>query len=263
MLSFLGFGFVEIGTVTPLPQPGNPKPRLFRLKRNNGLINRMGFNNNGVEEIVKKIKQKYSKVIIGGNIGKNKVTPNELAVNDYLKDFDALHDYVDYIAINISSPNTPNLRELQNKEPLKKLLTAITDENKKFDVKKPILLKIAPDLTDGQLDDIVEIVRETGISGIIATNTTISREGIDYSKEEIESFGNGGMSGKPVKQRSTEVIRYLHNKTNGEIPIVGVGGIFDADDVREKMEAGACLVELFTSFIYNGPATVKNILKNL
>ncbi len=263
MLSFLGFGFVEIGTVTPLPQPGNPKPRLFRLKRNNGLINRMGFNNNGVEEMVKKIKQKYSKVIIGGNIGKNKVTPNELAVNDYLKDFDALHDYVDYIAINISSPNTPNLRELQNKEPLKKLLTAITDENKKFDVKKPILLKIAPDLTDGQLDDIVEIVRETGISGIIATNTTISREGIDYSKEEIESFGNGGMSGKPVKQRSTEVIRYLHNKTNGEIPIVGVGGIFDADDVREKMEAGACLVELFTSFIYNGPATVKNILKNL
>lgn len=263
MLGFLGFGFVEIGTVTPLPQPGNPKPRLFRLIKNNGIINRMGFNNNGVEEMVKKVKQKYSKVIIGGNIGKNKITPNELAVSDYIKDFNALHNYVDYIAINISSPNTPNLRELQNKEPLKNLLSAITAENKKYENQKPILLKIAPDLTNGQLDDIVEIVRETGISGIIATNTTIARDGIDYTDEEIKAFGNGGMSGKPVKKRSTEVIKYLHNKTNGQIPIIGVGGVFDADDVREKLEAGACLVELFTSFIYNGPATVKNILKNL
>ena len=263
ILGFMGFGFIEVGTVTPVAQPGNPKPRLFRLIRNQGLINRMGFNNNGVEEMVKKIKQKYSKVIIGGNIGKNKVTPNELAVNDYLKDFNALHDYVDYIAINISSPNTPNLRELQNKEPLTQLLTALTNENKKYDVQKPILLKIAPDLTDGQLDDIVDIVRATGISGIIATNTTIERGGIDYSEEEIKAFGNGGMSGKPVKKRSTEVIRYLSKKTNGEIPIIGVGGIFDADDVREKLEAGASLVEIFTSFIYNGPACVKNILKKL
>ncbi len=263
MLGMMGFGFVEVGTVTPVAQPGNPKPRVFRLKRNQGLINRMGFNNNGVEALVKNIKQKYTKVIVGGNIGKNKVTPNENAVSDYLKDLRALHDYVDYIAINISSPNTPNLRELQNKEPLKKLLTALKDEDKKFEKSKPILLKIAPDLTNEQLDDIVEIVKETGIDGIIATNTTISREGIDYSEEEIKAFGNGGMSGKPVNKRSTEVIRYLHQKTNGEIPIVGVGGIFDADDVKEKLEAGACLVELFTSFIYNGPACVKNILKKL
>lgn len=263
MLGFLGFGFVEVGTVTPLPQPGNPKPRLFRLKRNKGLINRMGFNNDGVEALVKKLKQKYSKIIVGGNIGKNKITPNENAVSDYIKDLQALHDYVDYIAINISSPNTPNLRELQNKEPLKQLLSALKAEDKKFATSKPILLKIAPDLTNEQLDDIVEIVRETGIDGIIATNTTIARDGIDYTKEEIEAFGNGGMSGQPVKKRSTEVIHYLHEKTNGEIPIVGVGGISDADDVREKLEAGASLVELFTSFIYNGPKCVKNILKKL
>ena len=263
ILGNLGFGFVEVGTVTPLPQPGNPKPRLFRLKRNQGLINRMGFNNNGVEELVKKLKHKYTNIIVGGNIGKNKKTPNEDAVSDYLKDLRALHDYVDYIAINISSPNTPNLRELQNKEPLKELLTALSQENKKYEKQKPILLKIAPDLTNEQLDDIIEIVKQTEISGIIATNTTISREGIDYSKEEIESFGAGGMSGKPERKRSTEVIKYLHDKSNGEIPIIGVGGIFDADDVKEKLEAGACLVELFTSFIYNGPACVKNILKKL
>lgn len=263
MLGMLGFGFVEVGTVTPKPQPGNPKPRLFRLKRNQGLINRMGFNNNGVEELVKKLRQKYTKVVVGGNIGKNKITPNEDAVSDYIKDFQALHDYVDYIAINISSPNTPNLRELQNKEPLKQLLTALKNEDKKFEKSKPILLKIAPDLTDSQLDDIVEIVSEVGIDGIIATNTTISREGIDYSKEEIESFGNGGMSGKPLKKRSTEVIRYLHEKLGEKVPIVGVGGISDAQDVKEKLEAGASLVEIFSGFIYNGPATVKKILKKL
>jgi len=263
MLGMLGFGFVEVGTVTPVAQPGNPKPRLFRLKKNKGLINRMGFNNAGVEELVKKLKQKYTNIIVGGNIGKNKVTPNENATSDYIKDLQALHDYVDYIAINISSPNTPNLRELQNKEPLKELLSALKAEDAKFDKRKPILLKIAPDLTNEQLDDIVEIVRETGIDGIIATNTTISREGIDYTPEEIAAFGNGGMSGQPVKKRSTEVIRYLSQKTNGEIPIVGVGGIADADDVREKLEAGASLVELFTSFIYEGPACVKKILKKL
>ncbi|MCR5454549.1 MAG: quinone-dependent dihydroorotate dehydrogenase [Bacteroidales bacterium] len=263
MLGFLGFGFVEVGTVTPVAQPGNPKPRLFRLKRNKGLINRMGFNNNGVEALVKRLKQKYSKVVVGGNIGKNKITPNDQAVSDYIKDLQALHDYVDYIAVNISSPNTPNLRELQNKEPLKQLLSALKEEDKKFAKSKPILLKIAPDLTEGQLDDIVAIVREVGIDGIIATNTTIARDGIDYTKEEIEAFGAGGMSGQPVKKRSTEVIRYLHQKTNGEIPIIGVGGISDADDVREKLEAGATLVELFTSFIYNGPACVKKILKKL
>lgn len=263
MLGMLGFGFVEVGTVTPVAQPGNPKPRLFRLLRNQGLINRMGFNNAGVEELVKKLKQKYTKVIVGGNIGKNKVTPNENAISDYIKDLQALHDYVDYIAINISSPNTPNLRELQNKEPLKELLSALKAEDAKFSKRKPILLKIAPDLTNEQLDDIVEIVRETGIDGIIATNTTISRDGINYTEDEIKAFGNGGMSGQPVKKRSTEVIRYLHEKTNGEIPIIGVGGISDAQDVREKLEAGASLVELFTSFIYNGPACVKKILKEL
>ncbi len=263
MLGMMGFGFVEVGTVTPVAQPGNPKPRLFRLKRNKGLINRMGFNNAGVEELVKKLKQKYTNVVVGGNIGKNKVTPNENATSDYIKDLQALHDYVDYIAINISSPNTPNLRELQNKEPLKELLSALKAEDAKFDKRKPILLKIAPDLTNEQLDDIVEIVRETGIDGIIATNTTISREGIDYTEDEIKAFGNGGMSGQPVKKRSTEVIKYLHEKTNGEIPIIGVGGISDAQDVKEKLEAGASLVELFTSFIYNGPACVKRILKKL
>lgn len=262
-LGNLGFGFVEIGTVTPKAQPGNPKPRLFRLTRNQGLINRMGFNNQGVDQMVKRLKKKYSDVIVGGNIGKNKVTPNENAVDDYIYDFNALHDYVDYIAINISSPNTPNLRELQNKEPLKQLLEALVNENKKYPVKKPILLKIAPDLTESQLDDIIEIVKIVGIDGIIATNTTITREGIDYTKEEIENFGPGGMSGKPEKDLSTKIIRYLHQKSNGEIPIVGVGGIFDANDAKEKLEAGASLVEIYTSFIYNGPKAVKNILKHL
>jgi len=261
ILGCLGFGFVEIGTVTPKPQSGNPKPRLFRLKKNNALINRMGFNNNGVEHSVKKLKQKKSNIIIGGNIGKNKLTPNEDAILDYKICFEALYQYVDYFVLNVSSPNTPNLRELQDKKPLKQLLTQLMELNILKPKQKPILLKIAPDLTKEQLDDIVEIVLETKISGIVATNTTISRESIDYSKQEIDEFGNGGLSGKPLKDRSTEVIRYIFHKSEGKIPIIGVGGIFTPEDALEKIEAGASLVQIYTSFIYEGPGLIKRINK--
>lgn len=263
ILGYMGFGHVEVGTVTPKPQPGNPKPRSFRLKKNNALINRMGFNNNGVEEFCKKLKQKKSNIVIGGNIGKNKITPNDSAINDYVINFDKIHEYVDYFAINVSSPNTPNLRELQDKEPLKKLLSTLKQKNSEKNIQKPILLKIAPDLTNAQLDDIIEIVDETKIDGLIATNTTISRNGISYTKEQIESFGSGGLSGKPLKDRSTEVIRYLHQKSEGKFPIIGVGGVFTAEDAIEKLEAGASLIQVYTGFIYEGPAIVKKINRGL
>jgi len=266
MLGSLGFGFVEVGTVTPKAQPGNPKPRLFRLKKNKALINRMGFNNNGVEYSVKNLKQKKTNIIIGGNIGKNKLTPNEDALSDYEYCFEALYDYVDYFVVNVSSPNTPNLRELQDKKPLKEILTYLMGINNLKPKAKPILLKIAPDLTNEQLDDIVEIVLETKISGIVATNTTISREDLNYTKEEIENFGNGGLSGKPVREKSTEVIRYINNKSEGKITIIGVGGIFTPEDAIEKIEAGASLVQIYTSFIYEGPSLIKQInkiIKNL
>lgn len=256
----LGFSFVEIGTVTPKPQPGNPAPRLFRLISDHAIINRMGFNNLGVQDMVKRLKSRRSKVIIGGNIGKNKVTPNEDAVSDYLTCFEALYPYVDYFAVNVSSPNTPNLRQLQEKEPLKALLSALMTANKAKEKAKPILLKIAPDLTNEQLDDIIEIVEETEISGVIATNTTISRDLIfSASKEKVEKIGAGGLSGLPLTEKSTEVIRYIHERSGGRFPIIGVGGIMTAEDAVEKLDAGASLVQLYTGFIYEGPSLINRI----
>ncbi|APY09302.1 dihydroorotate dehydrogenase (quinone) [Winogradskyella sp. J14-2] len=257
-LSNFGFGFIEIGTLTPKPQDGNPKKRLFRLKEDSAIINRMGFNNGGVEEAVERLK-KNKGVLIGGNIGKNKITPNEDAVKDYKICFNALFDYVDYFVVNVSSPNTPNLRALQDKEPLTELLKALQVLNFQKPESKPILLKIAPDLTNEQLDDIIDIVKTTKIDGVIATNTTISREGLQSkNKSEI-----GGMSGKPLKSRSTEVIKYLAEKSNKAFPIVGVGGIHSAEDALEKLEAGADLVQLYTGFIYEGPKLVASINKAL
>jgi len=263
-LGNFGFGFIEIGTVTPKPQPGNDKPRLFRLKKNEALINRMGFNNIGVKAAAGNLRKRKDKsLIIGGNIGKNKITPNESAVNDYIICFNELYDVVDYFVVNVSSPNTPNLRELQEKEPLTALLNTLQELNKTKIKPKPILLKIAPDLTDTQLDDIIDIVKLTGIEGIIATNTTISREGLDYDKKEIEKSGAGGLSGKPLTKRSTEVIRYLKQKSNNAFPVIGVGGIHTAEDAIEKINAGADLVQIYTGFIYHGPKLIKDINKKL
>ncbi len=262
-LACLGFGCVEIGTVTPRPQPGNPKPRLFRLPADQALINRMGFNNRGAVAAAECLAKRKAGMIIGGNIGKNKDTPNEDAISDYEAGFKALHDVVDYFVVNVSSPNTPGLRALQDKEPLMNILNRLMVLNKEYAQPKPILLKIAPDLTNEQLDDIVEIVGTTGIQGIVATNTTISREGLHTSTDEIARIGAGGLSGKPVRQRATEVIRYIHDKSKGAIPIVAVGGIFTAADAIEKLEAGASLVQVYTGFIYEGPAIASNICKGL
>lgn len=262
-LEAMGFGFVEIGTVTPLPQAGNPKPRLFRIVKDQALINRMGFNNDGMETIAKRLANQKTKLIIGGNIGKNKITPNEEAVLDYEKCFRALYPYVHYFVVNVSSPNTPGLRELQEKEPLLAILTHLNSLNEQTQRAKPILLKIAPDLTDAQLDDVVEIVKQSGIQGIIATNTTISRKALTTNHEKIENIGNGGLSGQPLSARSTEVIRYIHQKSGGKIPIVGVGGIHSASDAKEKLQAGASLVQIYTGLIYEGPRLIKNILKKI
>jgi len=260
-LAYCGFGFIEIGTITPKAQPGNDKPRLFRLKEDGGIINRMGFNNDGVEVAIENLKKNNTSILIGGNIGKNKVTPNENAIDDYVYSFNKLFDYVDYFVVNVSSPNTPNLRELQEKEPLKQLLVSIQEQNALKASKKPILLKIAPDLTDEQLDDIIEIIEEIKLDGVIATNTTISRDNLKTSKEIVDEIGAGGLSGKPVKNRSTEVIKYLATKSNKSFPIIGVGGIHSAEDAIEKLEAGADLIQLYTGFIYEGPALVKKINK--
>ncbi|RXQ95888.1 quinone-dependent dihydroorotate dehydrogenase [Ancylomarina salipaludis] len=262
-LGSMGFGFIEIGTVTPKAQDGNPLPRLFRFVNDKALVNRMGFNNQGVEEVVKRLRQKKTEVLIGGNIGKNKITPNEEATSDYIKCFEALYPLVDYFVVNVSSPNTPNLRELQDKEPLKNLLNELMQVNRSKEKAKPILLKIAPDVNQSQLDDIIEIVTETSIDGIVATNTTISREGLSYSKDQIKQVGAGGLSGQPLRDRSTEVIRYIHDESNGSIPIIGVGGIMSKEDALEKLEAGASLIQLYTGFIYEGPALVKAINKAL
>ena len=263
-LSNLGFGFIEVGTVTPLPQPGNDKPRMFRLKEDSAIINRMGFNNKGVDvmaERLRLLKDTHPDIIVGGNIGKNKNTPNEDAVSDYIKCFDRLFDVVDYFVVNVSSPNTPGLRALQEKAPLMELLHALQQRNKKNDISRPILLKIAPDLTDEQLDDIVDIVRETKIAGVIATNTTIDRGGL-YAGEKMKGE-MGGLSGKPLTQRSTEVIKYLAEKSNHSFPIIGVGGIHSPADAKEKLAAGASLVQLYTGFIYEGPGLIKRICKSL
>ncbi|MBC8510291.1 MAG: quinone-dependent dihydroorotate dehydrogenase [Cryomorphaceae bacterium] len=260
-LASFGFGFIEIGTVTPLPQDGNPKPRLFRLKDDSGLINRMGFNNQGIEAVVARLRRKKSDIIIGGNIGKNKVTPNEEAANDYAICFEKLFPYVDYFAVNVSSPNTPGLRDLQEKKPLTALLNSLQDLNNKKDKRKPILLKIAPDLTNEQLDDIITIVADTKIDGVIATNTTIDRSGLKTDKNKVDAIGNGGLSGMPVGLRSTEVIKYLADKSNRAFPIIGVGGIHSAEDALEKLDAGATLLQVYTGFIYQGPSLVKRINK--
>jgi dihydroorotate dehydrogenase len=260
-LASFGFGFIEIGTVTPLPQDGNPKPRLFRLKDDSGLINRMGFNNQGIEAVVARLRRKKSDIIIGGNIGKNKVTPNEEAANDYAICFEKLFPYVDYFAVNVSSPNTPGLRDLQEKKPLTALLNSLQDLNNKKDKRKPILLKIAPDLTNEQLDDIITIVADTKIDGVIATNTTIDRSGLKTDKNKVVAIGNGGLSGKPVGLRSTELIKYLADKSNRAFPIIGVGGIHSAEDALEKLDVGATLLQVYTGFIYEGPSLVKSINK--
>lgn len=258
----LGFGFIEVGTVTPRPQPGNERPRLFRLVDDRALINRMGFNNQGVDVAANRLRhlKKSHSITVGGNIGKNKATANEDAVKDYITCFDALFDVVDYFVVNVSSPNTPGLRALQDKEPLMNILNALQRRNQKEGISRPILLKIAPDLTDGQLDDIVDIVRETGISGIVATNTTIGREGLRTARHAAET---GGLSGVPLTKRSTEVIRYLSSRSGNTLPIIGVGGIHSPEDALEKLDAGAALVQLYTGFIYEGPGLIKRICKKI
>lgn len=265
-LGDFGFGFVEIGTLTPKPQAGNPKKRLFRLKEDAALINRMGFNNGGVHDAARRLGKKRN-LIVGGNIGKNKTTPNDQAVNDYLVCLEALYDHVDYFVVNVSSPNTPGLRELQDKEPLTALLTTLQERNRELAEEKnpgkpkPLLLKIAPDLTDEQLLEIIDIVRVTATDGVIATNTTISREGLKSGRELVNE--QGGLSGKPLKDRSTEVIRFLHRNSNGAFPIIGVGGIHSPEDAIEKLQAGASLVQVWTGFVYEGPGLVRRINKAL
>jgi dihydroorotate dehydrogenase len=259
-LAYCGFGFIEIGTLTPKGQAGNDKPRLFRLKSDKAILNRMGFNNDGVEIAIEQLKnRKHKDLIIGGNIGKNKVTPNEEANNDYLIAFEKLFPYVDYFVVNVSSPNTPNLRALQDKEPLMNLLSELKNANLKKSNPKPILLKIAPDLTNEQLDDVIEIITSTKTDGVIATNTTIDREKLITPIKEVEKLGAGGISGKPLTKRSTEVIRYLHEKSNAAFPIIGVGGIHSAEDAIEKLKAGASLIQIYTGFIYEGPSLIKKI----
>jgi dihydroorotate dehydrogenase len=275
----LGFAFVEIGTVTPKPQEGNPKPRLFRLPKDKALINRMGFNNDGVEVVAERLKEwrekrergkKYEvgnkeegSFLIGGNIGKNKNTANEDAWKDYEICFNALHPYVDFFVVNVSSPNTPGLRELQEKESLKKILVHLQNLNVNFETQKPLLLKIAPDLTLDQIDDVIDLSLDIKLDGLVASNTTISRKNLATPINEVDQIGAGGLSGKPLQNRATEVVKYIYDKTNGTIPIIGSGGIFTAEDAKEKMAAGASLVEVWTGFIYEGPTIVKDICNNL
>ncbi|HNI30253.1 MAG TPA: quinone-dependent dihydroorotate dehydrogenase [Bacteroidia bacterium] len=262
-LAAFGFGFIEIGTVTPRPQPGNPKPRLFRLPVDEALINRMGFNNEGVDAVVKRLKSRRTDVIIGGNIGKNKDTSNEDALKDYLICFEKLFDVVDYFVINVSSPNTPGLRALQEKEPLTKLLNGIQKKNNSYSNPKPVFLKIAPDLTFEQIDEVAVLVEETKLNGLIVSNTTISRKNLKTNAEAVEKLGAGGLSGKPLRSHSTEIIRYLSQTKKVKFDIIGVGGIHSAADAIEKMEAGAKLVQLYTGFIYEGPGLVKKVNRAL
>lgn len=264
-LACLGFGFIEVGTVTPLPQDGNPRPRVFRLPADGALINRMGFNNAGVEALAAQLKRLHEQgrpegLIIGGNIGKNKATPNEQAEADYLRCFEALFPWVDYFVVNVSSPNTPGLRELQEKEPLTRLLQLLQEKNLRQTAPKPILLKIAPDLSDAQLDEIAGIVRTTGLAGVIATNTTISREGLQTPAGEVEKMGAGGLSGAPVRERSTAVIRHLRERLGAAAVIIGVGGIDSPKAAKEKLDAGADLLQVYTGLIYEGPGLVQKIL---
>jgi len=273
-LETLGFGFIEIGTVTPLPQAGNDKPRLFRLPKDKALINRMGFNNDGVKVVAERLKKwkenqrstvngQQPTLIVGGNIGKNKITPNEDAWKDYEICFRELFDCVDYFVVNVSSPNTPGLRELQEKESLRKILSHLQTINTTQTLPKPLLLKIAPDLTKEQLDDVIDLASEIKLDGIVATNTTISREQLQTTNPKLQTIGNGGLSGLPLKHRSTEIVNYIHQKTNGQIPIIASGGIFTAEDAKEKLNAGASLLQVWTGFIYKGPGIVKKICKTL
>ncbi|MBR2196479.1 MAG: quinone-dependent dihydroorotate dehydrogenase [Salinivirgaceae bacterium] len=261
MLGNMGFGHVEIGTVTPRPQPGNPKPRLFRLPADSALINRMGFNNKGVENAVKNLRRRNHKIVIGGNIGKNSSTPNEKAVNDYLACFQALYDYVDYISVNVSCPNVTNLRELQGQESLEKILSALAEQRRQKAVYKPILLKISPDLNFQQIDESLVIIERYGIDGVVAANTSTTRDGLKTSKERIKEIANGGLSGLPLRDRSVEIIRYISQKTGGKLPIIGVGGTMSPADAIAKLEAGATLVQVFTGFIYYGPKLAKDVNK--
>ena len=261
-LGDLGFGFVEIGTVTPKAQAGNPKKRLFRLIEDGGIINRMGFNNGGVEEAIIRLK-KNKGVLIGGNIGKNKITPNEEAVNDYVICFEALFDYVDYFVLNVSCPNVGSHAKLEDVEYLRELITEVKKINQTKSTQKPILLKIAPDLNNQQLDEIIELIADTKIDGIVVSNTSVNREGLKTSKETLEQIGNGGLSGKPIRERSTKMIKYLSDKSNRAFPIIGVGGIHSAKDAIEKLNAGASLVQLYTGFIYEGPQLINDINQEL
>jgi len=263
VMSHLGFGFIEIGTVTPVPQDGNPQPRMFRLPKDQGLINRMGFNNEGVDAMVSRLKnRKKTKVIIGGNIGKNKVTPNAEATSDYEICFEKLYPHVDYFVVNVSSPNTPDLRALQDKEPLTQLLSHVMHLRSSKETKKPVLLKIAPDLSQGQLDDVLDIVKEVKLDGIIATNTTIDRSNLDTNINEVEFIGNGGLSGLPLRHKSLDIVKYIRSK-NPTLPIIGVGGITEPEHAIAMMDAGADLVQVYSGMVYSGPSLIKNIKKRL
>ena len=262
-LANFGFGFIEIGTVTPIGQEGNPKKRLFRLKDDQGIINRMGFNNDGLETAIVQLKKNKGKLIIGGNIGKNTQTSPQNYTNDYEECFKGLHPYVDYFVLNVSCPNVGSHEKLNDKEYLLELISSIQNLNMLESTQKPILLKIAPDLNNNQLDEIIEIVAETKIDGIIASNTSTSRSGLKASKKHLQEIGNGGLSGLPIKEKSTRVIKYLKDTSNKAFPIIGVGGIHSAEDALEKIEAGADLVQIYTGFIYEGPGLIKQINKAL
>ncbi len=262
-LADFGFGFIEIGTVTPKGQLGNPKKRLFRLKNDQGIINRMGFNNEGIAPAIAQLKKNKGKVIIGGNIGKNTATKPQNYTKDYCEVFTALHPYVDYFVLNVSCPNVGSHAKLNDKTYLIELISACQGLNAKEAIQKPILLKIAPDLNDNQLDEIIELVKETNIAGVIASNTSIHREGLKVSKERLDAIGNGGLSGQPIKHRSTKVIQYLADNSNKAFPIIGVGGIHSAKDALEKINAGADLVQVYTGFIYEGPSLIKKINKTI
>ena len=262
-LANFGFGFIEIGTVTPKAQDGNPKKRLFRLKEDNGLINRMGFNNAGLEAVIKQLKRNKKQLIIGGNIGKNTATSPDQYTEDYATCFKALHPYVDYFVLNVSCPNVGSHAKLNDKEYLEELIAEMKRINRTFELQKPILLKIAPDLNTNQLDEIIELIVQTNIAGVIASNTSISRSELKTSKEALAAIGNGGLSGKPLKSKSTEVIRYLSKQSNKAFPIIGVGGIHSAEDALEKIDAGADLLQIYTGFVYEGPARIKRINRAL
>ncbi|UCH14103.1 MAG: quinone-dependent dihydroorotate dehydrogenase [Bacteroidales bacterium] len=262
-LSSFGFAFIEVGTVTPKPQPGNKRPRSFRLVKDKALINRMGFNNVGVDKVIERLRRKGNKVIIGGNVGKNSVTANKDAVNDYETCFEKLYNYVDYFVVNVSCPNISNLTELQDIDNLGEILERLVRIRKGKEVYKPVLLKISPDLDNNKLDDIIKICEKMDINGIVCTNTTIEREGLRTHPGKIERIGSGGLSGKPIKDRSTQIIRYINEKTDGRMPIIGVGGIMSPEDAIEKIEAGATLVQIYTGFIYEGPFLVKRINKEI